>query len=128
MSRLGAVIAEAIIHQYWARRVVAPARHLFWFQAFDAVIGTDWHSSGITLGRGEELNAIQRLDAQAMLLEQYASGFSIEALIAQEGIGRRRWGVDLCWDGCARLPATYGWRRVLSMRRSGMNHISATST
>ena len=48
MSRLGAVMAEAIIHNYgrheFLRRLASP----FWFQSFGAVMGMDWHSSGIT--------------------------------------------------------------------------------
>jgi uncharacterized protein len=36
------------------------------------------------LGREEELSALQRLAAQARLLERFASGPSVEALIAQE--------------------------------------------
>src|SRR5215471_9108026 len=36
------------------------------------------------LGREEELSAVRRLDAQARLLERYASEPSVEALIAQE--------------------------------------------
>ena len=48
MARLGAVITEAIVHHHgrdeFLRRLSCP----FWFQSFDAVMGMDWHSSGIT--------------------------------------------------------------------------------
>lgn len=48
MARLGAVIAEAIVHHYgrdeFLRRLADP----FWFQSFGAVMGMDWHSSGVT--------------------------------------------------------------------------------
>jgi uncharacterized protein len=44
MTRLGAVMSEAIVHHY-ARDELA---HPFWFQSFGAVMGMDWHSSGIT--------------------------------------------------------------------------------
>ncbi len=48
MTRLGAVIAEAVVHHYgrdeFLRRLADP----FWFQSFGAVMGMDWHSSGIT--------------------------------------------------------------------------------
>jgi uncharacterized protein len=48
MSRLGAVMAQAIVHHYgrdeFLRRLASP----FWFQSFGAVMGMDWHSSGIT--------------------------------------------------------------------------------
>ena len=48
MTRLGSVIAEAIVHHYgrdeFLRRLAQP----FWFQSFGAVMGMDWHSSGVT--------------------------------------------------------------------------------
>src|SRR3954466_15342572 len=48
MARLGAVMTEAIVHHYgrdeFLRRIANP----FWFQSFGAVMGMDWHSSGIT--------------------------------------------------------------------------------
>ncbi len=48
MARLGAVMTQAIIHHYdrdeFLRRLANP----FWFQSFGAVMGMDWHSSGIT--------------------------------------------------------------------------------
>jgi uncharacterized protein len=48
MSRLGRVIAEAIVHHYGQRELLARLAHPFWFQSFGAVMGMDWHSSGIT--------------------------------------------------------------------------------
>ncbi|KGM32811.1 DUF763 domain-containing protein [Inquilinus limosus] len=48
MSRLGAVIAEAIIHHYGRDEFLRRLAHPFWFQSFGAVMGMDWHSSGIT--------------------------------------------------------------------------------
>jgi hypothetical protein len=48
MTRLGAVLTEAIVHHYgrdeFLRRLADP----FWFQSFGALMGMDWHSSGIT--------------------------------------------------------------------------------
>ncbi|MBT9370105.1 DUF763 domain-containing protein [Rhizobium sp. CSW-27] len=48
MTRLGALITEAIVQHYgrdeFLRRMASP----FWFQSFGAVMGMDWHSSGIT--------------------------------------------------------------------------------
>jgi uncharacterized protein len=48
MTKLGAVIAQAIVLEYgrdeFLRRLAQP----FWFQSFGAVMGMDWHSSGIT--------------------------------------------------------------------------------
>src|SRR6185312_5289136 len=48
MSKLGAVIAEAIVHQYGRDEFLRRLAHPFWFQSFGAVMGMDWHSSGIT--------------------------------------------------------------------------------
>ena len=48
MTRLGAVIAEAIIHHYGRDEFLRRLSHPFWFQSFGAVMGMDWHSSGIT--------------------------------------------------------------------------------
>ena len=48
MTRLGALMTEAIVQHYgrdeFLRRLASP----FWFQSFGAVMGMDWHSSGIT--------------------------------------------------------------------------------
>jgi uncharacterized protein len=48
MTRLGAVIAEAIIHHYGRDELLRRLAHPFWFQSFGSVMGMDWHSSGIT--------------------------------------------------------------------------------
>lgn len=48
MTRLGAVICEAIIHHYGREELLRRLAHPFWFQSFGAVMGMDWHSSGIT--------------------------------------------------------------------------------
>src|SRR6185369_10875830 len=48
MTRLGAVIAQAIILEYGRDELLRRLAHPFWFQSFGAVMGMDWHSSGIT--------------------------------------------------------------------------------
>src|SRR2546423_14617040 len=48
MSRLGAVICEAIVREYGRQELLRRLAHPFWFQSFGAVMGMDWHSSGIT--------------------------------------------------------------------------------
>jgi hypothetical protein len=48
MTRLGAVIAEAIVIEYGRDEFLRRLAHPFWFQSFGAVMGMDWHSSGIT--------------------------------------------------------------------------------
>ncbi|OWW02388.1 hypothetical protein ATY81_22390 [Rhizobium sp. R72] len=48
MSRLGALMTEAIVHHYGRDEMLRRLSHPFWFQSFGAVMGMDWHSSGIT--------------------------------------------------------------------------------
>ena len=48
MARLGAVMSEAIVHEYGRDELLRRLAHPFWFQSFGAVMGMDWHSSGIT--------------------------------------------------------------------------------
>src|SRR3954471_20054242 len=48
MTRLGAVICQAIVHEYGRHELLRRLAHPFWFQSFGAVMGMDWHSSGIT--------------------------------------------------------------------------------
>src|SRR5687767_2698545 len=48
MAKLGLAVTEVILMEYgkadWLRRLSDP----FWFQSLGAVMGMDWHSSGIT--------------------------------------------------------------------------------
>ena len=48
MTRLGAVITEAIVQHYGRDELLRRLASPFWFQSFGAVMGMDWHSSGIT--------------------------------------------------------------------------------
>ena len=48
MATLGAVICQAIVHHYGRDEFLRRLAHPFWFQSFGAVMGMDWHSSGIT--------------------------------------------------------------------------------
>src|SRR5881227_2071521 len=48
MTRLGAVISQAVVHHYGREELLRRLAHPFWFQSFGAVMGMDWHSSGIT--------------------------------------------------------------------------------
>lgn len=48
MTRLGAVITEAIVLHYGRDEFLRRLANPFWFQSFGAVMGMDWHSSGIT--------------------------------------------------------------------------------
>ena len=48
MTQLGAVMSQAIVHHYGRDELLRRLAHPFWFQSFGAVMGMDWHSSGIT--------------------------------------------------------------------------------
>lgn len=48
MTRLGRLICETIVHHYGRDELLGRLAHPFWFQSFGAVMGMDWHSSGIT--------------------------------------------------------------------------------
>ena len=48
MAALGAIICQAIVHHYGRDEFLRRLSHPFWFQSFGAVMGMDWHSSGIT--------------------------------------------------------------------------------
>jgi hypothetical protein len=48
MALLGAIICQAIVHHYGRDELLRRLSHPFWFQSFGAVMGMDWHSSGIT--------------------------------------------------------------------------------
>ena len=48
MTKLGTAISEAIIRDYGTSAFLSRLSDPFWFQALGAVMGMDWHSSGIT--------------------------------------------------------------------------------
>jgi hypothetical protein len=48
MSTLGTAIAESVVHHYGRSALLSRLSDPFWFQALGAVMGMDWHSSGIT--------------------------------------------------------------------------------
>jgi uncharacterized protein len=48
MAKLGFAITEAIITEYGKKEFLSRMSDPFWFQSFGAVMGMDWHSSGIT--------------------------------------------------------------------------------
>jgi hypothetical protein len=48
MTALGTAITEAIIHDYGTSAFLSRLSDPFWFQALGAVMGMDWHSSGVT--------------------------------------------------------------------------------
>lgn len=48
MTELGTAIAEQVIRNYGQSGFLTRLSDPFWFQAYGAVMGMDWHSSGIT--------------------------------------------------------------------------------
>lgn len=48
MTKLGTAITETIVQDYGTSAFLSRLSDPFWFQAFGAVMGMDWHSSGIT--------------------------------------------------------------------------------
>src|SRR5881394_2133484 len=48
MTLLGTAISESVIHDYGTGAFLSRLSDPFWFQALGAVMGMDWHSSGIT--------------------------------------------------------------------------------
>jgi len=48
MTSLGLAISEAIIADYGKKEMLRRLSDPFWFQSLGAVMGMDWHSSGIT--------------------------------------------------------------------------------
>jgi hypothetical protein len=57
MARLGRVLCEAIVLEYGRAELLRRLSHPFWFQSFGAVMGMDWHSSGIATS---VIGALQR--------------------------------------------------------------------
>src|SRR5216117_3825879 len=48
MTQLGTAITESVILHYGTSALLSRLSDPFWFQALGAVMGMDWHSSGIT--------------------------------------------------------------------------------
>lgn len=48
MVRLAGEIAEALVIEFGSREVLLRLSDPYWFQALGAVLGFDWHSSGVT--------------------------------------------------------------------------------
>ena len=57
MARMSRVLVEALVLHYGRHEVLRRLAHPFWFQSLGAVMGMDWHSSGVTT---TELGALKR--------------------------------------------------------------------
>jgi hypothetical protein len=72
MAKLGTIIAEAIVLHYGRTEFLRRLANPFWFQSFGAVMGMDWHSSGITTS---VIGALKRgLSARQRELGLYVCG------------------------------------------------------
>ena len=72
MVQLGTAIGESVIVQYGPAEFLSRLSDPFWFQALGAVMGMDWHSSGITTS---VLGALKRgLNPRAQELGVYFCG------------------------------------------------------
>ena len=54
MAKLGFAITEGIIADYGEEEILRRLSNPFWFQSMGAVMGMDWHSSGITTSVRED--------------------------------------------------------------------------
>src|SRR5258708_28008547 len=48
MAKLGLAVTEVLLSEYGKAEVIRRLSDPFWFQSLGAVMGMDWHSSGIT--------------------------------------------------------------------------------
>ena len=72
MTLLGTAIVEAVLYEYGRSEVLTRLSDPFWFQALGAVLGMDWHSSGITTA---VMGALKRgLNPRAHALGLYICG------------------------------------------------------
>jgi uncharacterized protein len=72
MTLLGTAIVEAVLYEYGRSEVLTRLSDPFWFQALGAVMGMDWHSSGITTA---VMGALKRgLNPRAPELGMYICG------------------------------------------------------
>ena len=72
MAKLGGAIVESIVLEYGKAEVLRRLSDPLWFQSFGAVLGMDWHSSGITTS---VVGALKRaLNSKAHELGIYVCG------------------------------------------------------
>ena len=48
MMQMGTLIVESLVYNFGRKEVLVRLSDPLWFQSFGAVMGMDWHSSGIT--------------------------------------------------------------------------------
>src|SRR5436305_796138 len=127
MTRLGAVIAEAVVLEYGRDAFLARLAHPYWFQSFGAVMGMDWHSSGITtsvlgaLKRGLARRAGAGGDRQP---HRRAGGGVAPETGRRARRPRPRWSRPRA-GGRARAAAVAASRHAGASRRAGAGHCRA---
>jgi uncharacterized protein len=95
MTRLGVVIAQAVIVHYGRDEFLRRLAHPFWFQSFGAVMGMDWHSSGITTSvLGALKRGLKPLDRELGLYVCGGRGKHSRATPAELVAVGQRTGVD----------------------------------
>jgi hypothetical protein len=95
MASLGRVIIEAVAHHYGRDEVLRRLAHPFWFQAFGAVMGMDWHSSGITTSvMGALKRGLQPLQAELGLYVCGGRGQHSRRTPAELALVGNRTGLD----------------------------------
>ena len=116
MARLGPVMAEAIVHHYGRDEFLRRLAHPFWFQSFGAVMGMDWHSSGITTSVPSSGGAVSSRGCTS----RWSAGHSLTG-----SAGRAR-AIGVA-NSTAIAAAAGKRRRAAPMERSGMSHDSPIS-
>jgi len=72
MAKLGLAVTEAVLAEYGTKAMLERLSDPFWFQSLGAVMGMDWHSSGITTS---VLGALKRaINPHAKALGIYICG------------------------------------------------------
>lgn len=72
MASLGGAMVETIVEEFGPGEFLTRLSDPFWFQAFGAVLGMDWHSSGITTS---VMGALKRaINPKARILGLYVGG------------------------------------------------------
>ena len=107
MTALGRVLTEAIVHEYGTAEMLRRLSHPFWFQSLGAVMGMDWHSSGITTS---VLGALKRgCTPIAGELGLYICGgrgrVSRETPAELARVGEITGGDAMSWIGASRMVA-----------------------
>ena len=110
MSALGAVITQAIVHHYGRDEFLRRLSHPFWFQAFGAVMGMDWHSSGIL---AEQLRRLDSAGIKVFIIRGNHDALSkiTKELVLPENVhlfGGRADAVDILRDRGERPIAIHG--------------------